>query len=51
MDTTVSPTKQKTPPTISVNEFRAGRTYYLFLLYAKPDTTQTYQIYVGDNFK
>ena len=50
IDTTVSLTKQKTPPTVSVNEFREGQNYYLFLLYAKPDTTQTYQIYVGDGF-
>ena len=33
-----------------LNVFRAGQTYYVFLLYAKPDTKQTYQIYVGSGF-
>jgi hypothetical protein len=31
----------------SVNVFKAGETYYVFFLYAKPSTEQTYQIYVG----
>jgi hypothetical protein len=31
----------------SVNVFKAGETYYVFFLYAKPSSEQTYQIYVG----
>jgi hypothetical protein len=34
----------------SVNVFEGGKTYYLFLLFAKPETKQTYQIYVGPGF-
>lgn len=34
----------------SVNVFKAGETYYVFFLYAKQSTEQTYQIYVGDGF-
>jgi hypothetical protein len=34
----------------SVNVFKAGETYYVFFLYAKPSTEQTYQIYVGNGF-
>ncbi len=29
------------------NIFQAGQTYYVFLIYAKPTTKQTYQMYVG----
>jgi len=51
VDTTVSAATQKLSKGItSINEFREGQVYYLFLLYATPDTTQKYQIYVGDNF-
>jgi len=50
IDTTVSAAKQKVAPITQVNEFREGEKYYLFLLYAKKETTQTYQIYVGDGF-
>jgi hypothetical protein len=32
------------------NVFHAGKTYYVFLVFAKPTTTQTYQIYVGTGF-
>ena len=28
--------------------FRGGQEYYVFFLYAKPDTRQIYQVYVGD---
>jgi cell migration-inducing and hyaluronan-binding protein len=35
----------------SVNVFTAGQTYYVFFLYAKPSTEQTYQIYVGNGFE
>ena len=31
----------------SVNVFLKGQTYYMFFLFAKPATKQTYQIYVG----
>ena len=34
----------------SVNVFKAGETYYVFFLYAKQSTEQTYQIYVGKGF-
>ena len=34
----------------SVNVFMAGETYYVFFLYAKQSTVQTYQIYVGNGF-
>jgi hypothetical protein len=49
VDTTVSYAKQKATSRY-INEFREGEKYYLFLLFAKPETTQTYQIYVGENF-
>ena len=31
-----------------LNVFRGGQSYYVFFLYAKPDTRQTYQVYVGE---
>jgi hypothetical protein len=34
----------------SVNVFMAGETYYVFFLYAKQSTEQTYRIYVGNGF-
>jgi cell migration-inducing and hyaluronan-binding protein len=34
----------------SVNVFKADETYYVFFLYAKQSTEQTYQIYVGNGF-
>jgi hypothetical protein len=33
-----------------LNVFRKGQIYYVFFLYAKPTTKQTYQIYVGPGF-
>lgn len=50
VDTTVSQAKQRSSGAFQVNEFREGETYYLFMLFAKAETVQTYQIYVGDNF-
>ncbi|MFO1325182.1 MAG: G8 domain-containing protein [Burkholderiales bacterium] len=50
IDTTVSYETQHTATTPYINAFLTGETYYLFLLFATPETTQTYQIYVGDNF-
>jgi hypothetical protein len=32
-----------------VNVFKASQAYYLFLIYAKTSTEQTYRFYVGDN--
>lgn len=32
----------------NLNVFRGGQTYYVFFLYAKPSTKQTYQIFVGE---
>jgi hypothetical protein len=34
----------------SFNVFRPGETYTVFFLYVKPQTEQTYQIYVGKDF-
>lgn len=34
----------------SVNVFEGGKSYNLFLVFAKQNTSQTYQIYVGDGF-
>jgi cell migration-inducing and hyaluronan-binding protein len=53
MDTTVSEGTQRQwvanqmAGPADVNVFKAGFTYYTFLLYAKPTTQQTYQMYVG----
>jgi hypothetical protein len=33
-----------------VNVFEPEQTYYVFFLYTKPNTKQTYQIYVGEGF-
>jgi cell migration-inducing and hyaluronan-binding protein len=37
-------------PSRDINVFEPGETYYVFFLYAKPTTKQTYQIFVGDGF-
>ena len=55
MDTTVSLATQQTPvPNTTTpsnfSVFSGGETYYLFFLFAKYDTVQTYQIYVGPGF-
>src|ERR1035438_97742 len=34
----------------NTNVFVGGQTYYVFQLFAKPDTSVTYQIYVGKDF-
>ena len=53
MDTTVSENAQRQwvanqgAGPADVNVFKAGFTYYTFLLYAKSTTKQTYQMYVG----
>ncbi|HVY54675.1 MAG TPA: hypothetical protein VHC46_02870, partial [Thermodesulfobacteriota bacterium] len=46
IDTTVSEAEQRKSAK-SLNVFKAGETYYVFFLYAKPETKQSYQIYVG----
>ena len=47
-NTNVKPSDPCTPR--SVNVFKGGQTYYMFFLFAKPETKQTYQIYVGPGF-
>ena len=48
IDTTVSEAEQRKTQN-HVNVFTAGETYHLFLLFAKADTRQTYQLFVGKN--
>jgi hypothetical protein len=56
LDTSVGAQQQTTEPFTSPmpatpsNLFQANQTYYVYFLYAKPDTTQTIQVYVGPNF-
>jgi hypothetical protein len=54
IDTTVSAAQQSAVqlpvPVSNLNVFQANQTYYVFLLFAKPTTTQTYQLYVGPGF-
>jgi len=47
IDTTVSENTQRSSGASSLNVFESGKTYYVFLLYAKPTTRQTYEIFVG----
>ncbi len=48
IDTTVSATDQASYA--NPNVFVGGQTYYVFQLFAKPDTSVTYQLYVGTDF-
>ncbi len=50
IDTTVSAADQQRAGASSTNEFQAGQTYYTMLLFTKPTTQQTYQLYVGPGF-
>ncbi|HET7290098.1 MAG TPA: hypothetical protein VFJ67_06620, partial [Thermodesulfobacteriota bacterium] len=50
IDTTVSETEQRKSAQ-SLNVFKAGQTYYVFFLYGKANTKQTYEFYVGDGLK
>ena len=54
IDTTPSLKVQDTPsgnfPINYINVFMGGKTYYVFLLFAKTTTIQTYDLYVGKNF-
>ena len=48
IDTTLDPAGQTAPPrAMTSNEFQKNQTYYTYFLFAKPNTKQTYQIYVG----
>jgi hypothetical protein len=47
IDTTVSQSSQTGAGYGNPTAFSSGQTYYTFLLYAKPTTIQTYQMYVG----
>ena len=54
LDTTVSPADQESSVCVpgiqcSISVFQPNQTYYVFLLYAKDNTKQTYQMYVGKN--
>jgi hypothetical protein len=49
LDTTVSAADQSAVAS-NLNVFDPGQTYYTFLLYAKPSTEQTYDLYVGPGF-
>jgi hypothetical protein len=49
IDTTVSNAIQSQQGA-NTNVFVGGQTYYVFQLFAKPDTSVTYQIYVGKDF-
>lgn len=42
-------TGEEGPTPCLINAFRPGQSYYLFLVFAKPDTEQTYRFYVGEN--
>jgi hypothetical protein len=47
IDTTVSQSSQTGAGYDNPTAFTSGQTYYTFLLYAKPTTIQTYQMYIG----
>jgi len=55
IDTTVAKETQLTCPSTDpanpcvVNVFKPSQTYYLFLIFAKTTTEQTYRFYVGEN--
>src|SRR5262249_14873578 len=55
LDTSVSLTQQTSEPFTTLlpvvpNVFQPGQTYYVYFIYAKPDTQQTIQVYVGPGF-
>jgi hypothetical protein len=48
IDTSLDASGQTAPPrAMASNVFQAGNTYFTYLLFAKPNTKQTYQLYVG----
>jgi hypothetical protein len=50
VDTTVGQATQQASGSLQFSVFQPGQTYYLFLLFSKATTTQTYQLYVGNGF-
>ncbi len=51
IDTTVSEKTQNESPIVSrLNVFQPDETYYVYLIYATPNTKQTYELYVGKDF-
>lgn len=50
IDTTPSKSAQSQQRILHFNIFQKGQTYYVFLLFAKNTTKQTYDLYVGKNF-
>jgi len=50
VDTTVGQGTQQASGAAQFSVFQPGQTYYLFLLFSKATTRQTYQIYVGNGF-
>jgi hypothetical protein len=50
MDTTVSDSTQLDGGYSNLSVFQAGGKYYVYELFAKPDTKQTFQLYVGKTF-
>jgi hypothetical protein len=47
IDTTVSKTAQEKQGAVSFSAFASKKKYDIFFLYSKPDTQQTYKLYVG----
>jgi hypothetical protein len=50
VDTAYTQADQQADGFTKINPFKAGEDYYLFLVYAKDSTKQTYQMYVGGNY-
>lgn len=51
IDTTISSNTQTSNPRVNqTNVFKAGETYYVYLVYATNNTNQEYQLYVGEEF-
>ncbi len=50
LDTEVGQQQQQGEGFSDLNVFQGGQTYYVYFIYAKPDTQQTIQIYVGLGF-
>ncbi|MFC3228217.1 hypothetical protein ACFOGJ_13310 [Marinibaculum pumilum] len=50
IDTSRSSSSQSGEGFSNLSVFEAGKTYYAYFLFAKEDTKQTYQLYVGEGF-
>lgn len=50
IDTTKSADDQRSSGASALSVFQPGQTYYTMLLFATPQTVQTYQMYVGPGF-